>query len=199
MSTCKEFTAPPLHHHVCFENNSAKLNQGKNEVPTDYPGGSYNPCTGWHIMLIQTSRWHQNKSSVLARGMFHSQSSNTLSGQIHFLKFWENEMHNGQIKSDWRVTGGFACQSLVAILLLLSVPELAKCIWPKSVFHQQSLGSMKPGHFGGKVYLTWECIWTPTVKPASGQGRLKWNFCFDVNGRFKSTWCVTLYFSRIHW
>ena len=39
----------------------------------------------------------------------------------------------------------------------------------QSVFDLLNLGFMKPGHFWEKVYLTWECIWPPTVKPASGK------------------------------
>ena len=67
-------------------------------------------------------------------GRFHSRRSDTLSGQIHLSKFWENEMHNSKVTEEWPGPLQFNHWSLFYYCKV-------KCIWPC------------------KMYLTSECIW----------------------------------------
>ena len=99
----------------------------------------------------------------LTRDRFHSCRSNTLRGQIHLSKFWENEMHNAQFKSDWRVTGGFAGQSLVTFLLLkkciwaCKVYLTSECIWPMEFRFHEARSFLGKSVFDLRVYLTSDC------------------------------------------
>ena len=101
-------------------------------------------------------------------GRFHSRSSNALSGQIHFFPkmIYLHETYISQVKYTLR------SNTLCKLRYTFQYWNSDQWLTGKTPGHSPVTFELCIVHFTlsefWRVYLTWESIWTLTVKPASG-------------------------------